>query len=410
MPVWMILPKLGINMTEGLIVEWLVKEGDSVEKGQPLVEIETDKAVQQVEAPASGILARITARPGETVPCSQVIAAITQPGEGIPGEIPIRIGEDDAPDASAETMAGVGKEADSGRSQTLKRQERLQISPVARKLAAELGIELHTIKAAAPDGRIGRDDVLRTAEEIKVKAAHELAPPVNVRKAGQVIPMAGVRGVIAERMSQSARETAPVLLVTDANAGQLAAWREHLRRDYPQQLGDLGYNELLVLVVSRALRAFPAINASLRQDGVHLLEEINVGVAVDSERGLLVPVIRNADQKDIFQIHTEFVSLVEAARYGRSSPDDLTGGTFTISNLGMYEIDAFAPIINLPEAAILGVGRIAQKPVAAGEQVVVQKRMTLSLVFDHRLVDGAPAARFLQQVKHLIEAPYLLIV
>ena len=405
MPTWMIMPKLGINMTKGEIVNWLVGEGDSVQKGQTILEIETDKALQEVEAPESGILAKIVAPPGETVPCTFVIAVISQPGEPVPENIPRQDEMGVVPESSVEAGAG-GRdpEPEAAPAQTKKRKDRILITPAARKLAKDLGVDVSTVKGTGPRGRIGKDDILRAAEEVAPSPASPATAPV----AGQVVPVTGVRAIIAERMLQSAQGTARVFLMADADATQLVAWREHLRRDHPEQAGAIGYNELLVAITARALRDFPYMNATLREDGIHLLEEINVGVAVDSERGLLVPVIKGADQKSVFLIHEEFIALAEAARSGRSNPDDLTGGTFTITNLGMYEIDTFAPIINPPEIEILGVGQIAPRPVAVGEQVVVQKRMTLSLAFDHRLVDGAPAARFLQRIKHLIEAPYML--
>ena len=170
-----------------------------------------------------------------------------------------------------------------------------------------------------------------------------------------------------------------------------------------------GYNDLLAKIVAAALRRFPYMNARLATDAIEIMARVNIGMAVDTERGLMVPVIRDVDQKNLREFGEEFRSMAEKARSGRSLPDDLSGGTFTITSLGMYEIDAFTPIINLPEAAILGVGRIAAKPVAMGEQMVIRKMWTLSLVFDHRLVDGAPAARFLQYIKQLIEEPYLML-
>jgi pyruvate dehydrogenase E2 component (dihydrolipoamide acetyltransferase) len=405
MPTWMIMPKLGINMTKGEIVNWLVGEGDSVQKGQTILEIETDKALQEVEAPESGILAKIVAQPGETVPCTYVIAVITQPGEPVPETIPRQDEIGVVPESSVEAGAG-GKdpEPEGAPARAKKGKDRILITPAARKLAKDLGVDVSTVKGSGPRGRIGKDDIQRAAE----KVAPSSASPATTPAAGQVVRVAGVRAIIAERMLQSAQGTARVFLMADADATQLVAWREHLRRDRPEQAGVIGYNELLVAISARALGDFPYMNATLREDGIHMLEEINVGVAVDSERGLLVPVIKGADRKGVFQIHEEFIALAEAARSGHSNPDDLTGGTFTITNLGMYEIDTFAPIINPPEIAILGVGQIAPRPVAVGEQVVVQKRMTLSLAFDHRLVDGAPAARFLQRIKQLIEAPYML--
>jgi pyruvate dehydrogenase E2 component (dihydrolipoamide acetyltransferase) len=221
--------------------------------------------------------------------------------------------------------------------------------------------------------------------------------------------MAGVRAIIAERMSASAHTTAAVTLFTEVDATALVQLRESFKQS-PLPGGVVpGYNEILVLIVARALQEHPNMNARLVENRIEQLEVINIGVAVDTERGLLVPVIRDAASKRLGDIVTEFRELVERARAGRSLPDDLSGGTFTITNLGMYDVDGFTPIINLPECAILGVGRIVEKPAAVNGQVVIRPMMVLSLTFDHRINDGAPAARFLQRVKQLIERPYLLL-
>lgn len=224
--------------------------------------------------------------------------------------------------------------------------------------------------------------------------------------------MSGVRAVIAERMSLSARTAAHVTLTTEVDATELVRLREQIKEETQKTLGfSISYNDIMVAIVARALREHPNLNATLAGEEIRLLETINVGVAVDTERGLLVPVIKEADRKGIDQIAREFRDLVERGLAGTLLPDDLTGGTFTITNLGMYEIDAFTPIINPPECAILGVGRIVAKPVVLGtEEVVVRRMMYLSLSFDHRIVDGAPAARFLQRIKQLVERPYLLFL
>jgi pyruvate dehydrogenase E2 component (dihydrolipoamide acetyltransferase) len=222
------------------------------------------------------------------------------------------------------------------------------------------------------------------------------------------VPLKGVRGIIAERMGTSIHTTARVTLLMEVDATEFVTMRERLKARVAEEWGFApGYNDLLAKVVAMALRQFPYMNARLTSDAIEHLAHINLGMATDTERGLLVPVIRDADKKSLRQFGTEFRELVDRARKGRSLPDDLTGGTFTITNLGMYDVMAFTPVINLPEAAILGVGCITPKPVVRNGQVEVRQMLVLSLVFDHRLVDGAPAARFLQYVKDLIEEPYL---
>ncbi len=227
------------------------------------------------------------------------------------------------------------------------------------------------------------------------------------------IPLKGVRAIIADRMGTSVHTTARVTLVTEVDATEFVAMRERLKAKVAEDWGFApGYNDLLALIVAKALRKFPYMNARLAPDAMELMAHVNMGMAVDTEKGLLVPVIRDADTKSLREFGSAFRELVDRARKGRSMPDDLTGGTFTITNLGMYDIDAFTPVINLPEAAILGVGRITPKWVFKPESPnapVLRQMLTLSLVFDHRLVDGAPAARFLQWIKGVIEEPYLLV-
>jgi pyruvate dehydrogenase E2 component (dihydrolipoamide acetyltransferase) len=226
------------------------------------------------------------------------------------------------------------------------------------------------------------------------------------------MPVTGLRRIIGERMATSVHTAARVTLVTEADATALVEARGDLTAAVTEEWGFApSYNDLLGIIAARALREFPYMNARLSADGtaIERLPEVNLGIAVDTERGLLVPVIRNADQKGLRAFGTEFRLLSERARAGNALPDDLSGGTFTITNLGMYEIDAFTPIINLPEAAILGIGRIQAKAVVRDGDVVSRQMCTLSLAFDHRLVDGAPAARFLQRIKRLVEHPYLLL-
>ena len=211
-------------------------------------------------------------------------------------------------------------------------------------------------------------------------------------------------------MGTSVHTTARVTLVMEVDATQFVDARNRLKERVEKDWGFApGYNDLLAKIVAQALRKYPYMNARLAGDAIERMAHVNLGMAVDTERGLLVPVIRDADQKSLHAFGDDFRKKVERARLGRSLPDDLSGGTFTITNLGMYDVDAFTPVINLPEAAILGVGRIAPKPVVRGEAIEVRKMLVLSLVFDHRLVDGAPAARFLQYIKQVIEEPYLLL-
>jgi len=426
-----IMPKMGQTMEAGTIIEWYVKEGDTVKKGEPIFKFESDKAALEAEAPASGTLLKILRHPGETVPILEVVGIIGEPGEDISRYLkPAAAPEAAAPAAPSAPEAPPAPEG------------RRFASPRARMAARQLGVPLERITGTGPGGRIVERDVLayaaslpkatpaarKLAEEMGVSLETLAAGPERITKlaveraakpvtpaapapapAVQAIPMAGVRAIIAERMSASAHTTAAVTLFTEVDATALVQLRESFKQS-PLPGGVVpGYNEILVLIVARALQEHPNMNARLVENRIEQLEVINIGVAVDTERGLLVPVIRDAASKRLGDIVTEFRELVERARAGRSLPDDLSGGTFTITNLGMYDVDGFTPIINLPECAILGVGRIVEKPAAVNGQVVIRPMMVLSLTFDHRINDGAPAARFLQRVKQLIERPYLLL-
>jgi pyruvate dehydrogenase E2 component (dihydrolipoamide acetyltransferase) len=280
---------------------------------------------------------------------------------------------------------------------------RPRATPTAAKAAEAWGVDLTAVQGSGVSGRIMKADV--------VAAVPEGRPPVE-KAAVDVVPLSGLRRIIAERMAASARATARVTLVTEVDATALVEARERLKADVTEAWGFApGYNDLLGLATARALREYPYMNARLSDDGeaIERVDEVNLGLAVDTERGLLVPVIRNADRKGLRAFGSEFRALARRAQEGKSLPDDLSGGTFTVTNLGMYEVDAFTPVINLLEAAILGVGRIQARAVVVEGEVTVRQMLTLSLAFDHRLVDGAPAARFLQRVKQLVENPYLLL-
>jgi len=434
------LPKLGQTMEEGTIIEWLKKEGDPVKRGDLLFTFESDKATLEVEATARGFLRKILVPVGETVPVLTAVALITRTAdEEIEGyEVEGSKVQVEAQDLALEPAAlqPAILEPETLHPAT----GRIFASPRARKVAREKEVNLALVAGTGPNGRIVERDVLayltlrpkvtpmalKAAEAFDVDIATVSGTGVSgrVMKAdvaaaaqaaavwAEVVPLKGLRRIIAERMAASVHTAARVTLVTEADATAFVEARERLKATVADEWGFApGYNDLLGIIVARALREFPYMNARLSADGqaIERLPAVNLGMAVDTERGLLVLVIRDADQKGLRAFGTEFRALVERARVGKATPEDLTGGTFTVTNLGMHEIDAFTPIINLPEAAILGVGRIQPKPVVREGEIVVRQMWTLSLVFDHRVVDGAPAARFLQRIKQLVENPYLLL-
>ena len=442
-----IMPKLGLTMTEGSVVRWMKQDGDTVTKGEPLFEVQTDKVVLEEESPGDGVLKILTGE-GIVVPVLVIIGWVLAPGEEVPegGAVApeaVQAGPEAAPvveaevtvaDTGAATPAVEGRVLASPAAKRIARETgvhlaavtgtgpggrvvvrdveaaaesmRVKASPVARRMAQEAGLDLSKITGTGPGGRITKEDVER---EMAKPAGPAPAPVVPVE--AETIPVAGIRRVIFERMAQSSNTVARVTEFVEVDATNLVEMRTHLKAEL-QKTEDLsvGYNDLLIMIVAKSLKKHRLVNSTVVDGEIKLLPQVNVGLAVDTERGLIVPVIRDADSKGLVEIVQDVRALVSRVLEGTSLPDDLTGGTFTITNLGMYEIDGFTPIVNLPESAILGVGRIQAKPVVYEGEIAIRQMMVLSLSFDHRIVDGAPAARFLQRVKHLIEDPYLLLM
>lgn len=423
-----ILPQLGDTMNEGTILKWYKREGERVEKGEPLFEVLTDKANMEVEAVASGYLRAITHKENEVVPTGQIIGYLASTmNEPLPETGGVRSSAPPAtagaPSASSASEAAVAAADDS--------RGRRTISPRARRLAQEKGVNLAMVAPSSPSGRVVEADVARFLSEAPARSQPPTpAPPIAEprrepfqvpapmpavasmpeagRNGGQAVPLSGIRKLIAERMSASTSQVARVTLVTEADATRLVEIREEINGRGAEF--KISFTDLFVMISAQALRKFAYVNVSLESGEIRQHSVIHIGVAVDTERGLLVPVVRDADKKGLGEIGKQARELTEQARTGKISPDALRGGTFTITNLGAFEVDAFTPIVNLPETAILGIGRIALKPAAYQGQLTLRHMVTLSLSFDHRLVDGAPAARFLQEIKRLTEAPGLLLV
>lgn len=443
-----VMPRLSWNMEEGALSAWRKQDGDRVEEGEILFEVESDKAVQEVEALESGIL-RIppdSPPPGQLVPVGTLLAYLVKPGETPPGvrvpesaPAPESAGPAPVPGEKAVERSGRKRPAispraarvaselgvdwtnlsGSGRTGRIVERDvrqaaretpaRVKATPLARRVAAEESVDLAQLAAQMPARRIERADVAAVAAG---KAAPgPAAPPTTIPPADTVLPITQVRRVTAERMAASAHTTAPVTLTTEVDATELV----RLRR----QLKDAGmgvvpsYTDLLAKVVAQTLLEYPQINARFEGNSIVQPAAVSIGIAVDTDRGLLVPVVRNVQAKSLRQIAQESAALIERARNGQATADEMSGGTFTITNLGMFEIDAFTPIINLPECAVLGVGRIVPRQIVVdveAERVAIRHMMVLSLTFDHRLVDGAPAARFLQRLKQYVEKPYLWLV
>jgi Pyruvate/2-oxoglutarate dehydrogenase complex, dihydrolipoamide acyltransferase (E2) component, and related enzymes len=379
-----LMPKLGLTMTKGKIVQWKKKEGDRVQEGEDLVIIETEKITTAVKAVASGILLKIYAKEGEEVPVGQIIAYIGEIGEKPPSL------------STRPTLVSEQQQGQSTRIEEAKAISEVRASPRARRLAKEKGIDLVKIKGTGPGGMITEDDVIRELENIE-KGVKFTATGLRVK---EVIPMTAIRQEISRRMVQSLQTMAQVTLNIEINANSLVKIKNEVESKYSMKIT---YTDVLVKVVAKLIRSHPFLNATLEGDQIKIIEDVNIGIAVALDQGLIVPVIRNADIKPITEIVKESHELADKARENKLNPDEVTGGTFTISNLGMYDIDSFTPIINPPQTAILGVGRIRKAPVVIGDNISIGYVMWLSLTFDHRVLDGHTAAKFLKELTEILE-------
>ena len=407
-------------MEEGLVTRWLVDDGATVTKGQEILEFETDKINASVESPADGVLGGIAAQPGDAVKVQGLLAYVLEPGEEAPAPEPESEPEPaaapappvpqlpatpappvPAPPAAAAAPPPTAPAPAERLAQPPPSDGRLKISPLARRLARDLGVDMSRVPGSGPGGRVIERDVRAVADSaaaataVAVAAptpAPAVAPPAPAElPAGASIPMTGVRRVIAERMTQSLREAAQVTLVAEADASRFRLLREDLAAQHEATLGfRIGYNDLLIRICAHALREHPRVNATLAGDQIQLLDHVNVGLAVEAGQDLVVPNIKRADLKPVAEIATDLRALVQRAQSGSLALDDITGGTFTITNLGLFDIDAFTPVINPPEAAILGVGAIREKAVVVDGELAARASVTLSLTIDHRIVDGAP--------------------
>ena len=395
-----LMPKLGMDMEEGTIVKWLKAEGDSVEKGEPFVEIETDKAAVASEATVSGVVLKLYYPENANVFCGKPIAAIGAPGQVAPDLNALKTKE--TAEVKVEEQASVQK---LDAPITVKRGDgRIIASPRARRCAAQNGIDLSVVTGTGENGRIVEQDVLDYRSNNKAQSATVRIPKDDV------VPLAGMRKIIANRMRESLQDMAQTNTRMDVDMSNMVAFRKQLNERFGKDGIKVSYVDLLVAVCAKALVENPQANASLETDGIHYKNYANIGIAVDAEKGLVVPVIKDADILSIPEIAKQSRSLIEKARNGALRPDDMKGGTFTISNLGMFEVDSFTAIVNPPETCILAVGRIVDKPVVVDGQIVVRPMMNLCLSYDHRVIDGAPSARFLQCIKHYLENPVWLLL
>ncbi len=442
------IPKLGQTVDEVTLINWLVKDGNKVEQGQGVLEVETDKAVFTVEAAADGFIHIGPYKAGDVVPNLTVVALIGKADEkfisaqSATGSMKTAKVKNEPPLASThpETSKIVSTAKDkvfiSPRARKLAKEKKvdyshvaptggngvrivekdilgetsqgLKVSPVAQRMAQEANLNLYDMRGTGINGEITKSDVeaaISKSKTAEVSAAPAAAPLADVEVINR-IPLKGIRKIIAERMGTSVHTTARFTLFIDADATKLVQLRNRIKTQVEASWGFAPtYNDLIAKIVAMGLREFPYVNARLAADAIEHLGHINIGMATDTERGLMVPVIKDADRMDLRTFGTEFRKLVDQARSGHISPDNIQGGSFTITNLGTYDILTFVPVINLPEAAILALGKISPKPVVVGDAIAIRQMWMLALVVDHRIVDGAPAAKFLQYIKNQIENP-----
>jgi pyruvate dehydrogenase E2 component (dihydrolipoyllysine-residue acetyltransferase) len=385
-----IMPALGMAQDTGTVLRWLKSEGDTVSRGEPLIEVETDKATVEVESPCDGILSAVRAGAGEQVPVGEVVAVVLAPGEArATAPAPAR----PQPAILVPASAAVQHEpAPRGAGRRL-------ASPKARRMAAELGFDVGDVEGSGPGGAVLAADVER--HRVSGLPAEPTPEPATA------VPTGSVWRIMAERTTRSWQDVPHFFLHRQVDAGRLVSWRAAARARPGGER--VSHTDLLVRIAAEALQRHPHVNATWRDGVVELGATVGVSIAVATDDGLVVPVVHGADRMSLVEIIARRIELVARARTGRLRPDDLEGGTFTISNLGMYGVDSFDAILNAPQAAILAVGRIADRVVAVDGAAVVRPMIDLSLSCDHRVVDGARGAEFLQTLASLVEEPAGLV-
>jgi len=430
MAIDIVMPRLSDTMEEGRILKWLKREGDTVKKGEAIAEIETDKANMELEAFEPGTIEKIVVGEGESVPVGQVIAymrtAAAVPAGAPPPAPPPRPAAEAPPPAPPRPEAPPSRPAE---------EERIKASPLARRIAAERGIDLSRVKGTGPEGRITREDVLsfiqemEEAEEARRRAAAppppeakpapppvaapappEIKPPSREEIEGaRTVELTKMQATIAKRMAHS-KTTIPHFYVTSGI--DMTAARKFLEEANAAIGGEvkIGFNDLVLKASAQALTKFPHVNASYLDGKIEFHDRINVGMAVDLPEGLMVPVIHDCHKKSLREVALEARQIIERVRSGRMSAADFEGGTFTVSNLGMFDVEHFAAIINPPESAILCVGSVHPIPHVVDGQIAIRDRMRVTLSCDHRVYYGATAARFLQELKRLLENPLTFCV
>ena len=394
------MPKMGLTMTTGTVAGWLKKEGDPVKKGETLLEITTEKITNTVEAPTDGILLQIIAAEGAELPIGGLLGLIGEAGEQVAASVPAQ---------PASAAAAATDEPAAGGSPDVSA-KRIKATPAAMKLAKELKIDYTRLPGTGPGGRITKEDVEKAASQPPAAQAAPVAVEEEAEKIEEglsydLLPYSGMRKMIGDNMSRSWTSIPRVTQQTSVDVFNLLEFRKMVNEDADDR-SKVSITDLLVKIVAKAIEMRPFMNAALDGNTIKIFKEIHIGVAVALEQGLVVPVVKHANQKGLLQISSEIKELARKARENRLSLDEMSNGTFTLTNLGAYRsVEFFTPIINAPQAAILGIGRIVERPAVVNGQIAPRPMMGLSLVHDHRVIDGAPAAEFLAVLMNLLEKP-----
>ena len=436
------MPKMGMTMKEGKVSKWYKKEGDSVEKGEDLVEVETEKITNKIESPGSGLVFQIVVPVGESVPVGTILAVIAQAGEQPERIEGIQVGE-------VEKVQGAAGSFQAAETKTEPQEKkRIMSTPSARRLAKELGVDLSLVTGSGPQGKIKEADVVKFHEEgppapkitplaaeiarqegldistiagtgeggkitkedveraLAASKAAPQAPPSEVR----VIPLAGMRKTIADNMHASLQTAAQLTAFTEVDVTEMVRFRDMMRAEFARNdTVKISYNDIIVMATARALMRHPIMNSTLVGEEILLHDTVNLGIAVALPEGLIVPKLRNAEKKSLLEVAKEVRALAQKAREGALAVEEVTDGTFTISNVSMLGMDGFTPVLNPPETGILGIGRVIQKPAVFNGEIAIRHMMTLSLTFDHRVVDGAPAMTFLRDLARYLAQPMLIL-
>lgn len=430
------MPQMGFDMTEGTIAAWLKKEGDPVAKGEPIAEIETDKTTIQVESFSSGVLRKIVAQAGQKVPVGQVIGIITDPDEQIEGAQPTAPSQQASQPAPKSNGAAQteSRAQPAAASPQVVNEGRIIATPVARRLAEERGIDLRYVKGTGPEGRITKADVeafvppappvpepepvgkplgspiLKEAPEPVPQPMPVAQPSMPPVVPGTKQPLTRMRQTIATRMVASKQQVPHFYITVAVEMDAALALRAQINESLKPEGIKISVNDMVIRAVALALRRFPNMNASFTPEGIEMRDAVNVASAVTVEGGLVTVTVRDTDKKTLKQISQEMTALAERARNNKMQPGDTGGQTFTISNLGMYDVENFVAIVNQPDAGILAVATATPTPVVRNGEIVIRTMMNMTLSGDHRVTDGAEGAQFINEVKRLLENPWSLVL